>query len=495
MKFRKIILLILIFFLCNALAYAQFPLNYKQSVASIQADSVDIQYYKNKNWVTAAGQVVGLNIGVWAFDRYALNGDFAHIGWQSIQENFRHGFVWDNDKMSTNFFSHPYHGSLYYNSARANGFNMWQSTAFVMLGSATWELFMENEYPSINDAINTTLGGVIAGEVAYRTSDCLLDDRARGISRFGREFTAFLISPARGITRIINGDAWRIRQTSGQQFGSPNVNVEFSLGARNIELRDEIFDEGFGLAADVALEYGERFETDGWKPYDYFTVSGSISLQKKQPFLSKVTISGRLYGTDLIDSKKDYLNFGIYQHFNYYNSDSISDISNSVPYRFGTPSCFGIGLMYNNKRYENWHFSSYFHLNAVILGATLSDHYFVDERNYNMSNGFGIQLGFSFAYKDKVHLSYYSDSFYMFIANGYPEEYNLTNENGKHISYKGDTSTSVSNSGSLKLDVKLSKNLFITAETSSFVRSTKYKFYDDVYSLTLENKLMLTLKF
>ncbi|MDR2841206.1 MAG: DUF3943 domain-containing protein [Paludibacter sp.] len=481
--------------MCNLSVYSQLSISKRQTVTPILADSVDIQYYKNKNFGAVVSQVLGLNAGVWAFDRYATNSHFAYVSWQSIQDNFRHGFVWDNDKMGTNLFLHPYNGGLYYNSARSNGFNMWQSSLFTLFGSTIWEMFCENEYPSINDVVNTTAGGVIMGEAFYRTSDIVLDDRARGISRFAREFAGFLISPTRGFTRIINGDAWRIRQTSGRQFGTPNAVAEVSVGIKNIELRDEIFDEGFGLAVDVALEYGERFETNGWKPYDYFTFRGSVNLQKNQPLLGAMTISGRLYGTDLIDSKKDYLNFGIYQHFNYYDSDTISDVSNTVPYRFGTPSCFGIGLMYNNKRYENWHFDSYFHLNAVLLGAMLSDHYSVGERNYNMSNGFGVQTGYSLSYKDKLRWSFSSDAFRLFIFNGYPEDLDLDDADYKHTNYKGDNSNSVSNVSSLKLDVKLAKNIFFTGVTSFFVRSTKYKFYEDVFSWTLEHKLMVSLKF
>jgi hypothetical protein len=397
--------------------------------------------------------------------------------------------------MGTNLFLHPYNGALYYNSARANNFNIWQSTLFAMLGSAAWEMFCENEYPSINDAINTTLGGVIMGEVFYRTSDVLLDDRIRGISRFGREFAAFLISPTRGLTRIINGDAWKIRQISGQQFGKSNVVAEISVGIRNIELRDDIFDEGFGFATDVALEYGDKFETNGWKPYDYFTFRGSFNMQKNQPFLGKIIILGRIYGTDLIDSKKDYLNFGIYQHFTYYDSDTISDISNRVPYKFGTSSCVGLGLMYSNKRSKNWDFNAYFHLNAVILGASLSDHYFVDERNYNMSNGFGIQTGVSLSYKNKIGVSWWTDSYQMFLKNDYPKDFEIGKTDPKDIYLQGDNSISTLNASTLKIEVKLAQKLFLSSEYSSYIRSTDYDYFDSVYSWTSEGKLMLTCKF
>ena len=76
----------------------------------------------------AASEVIGINMGVWAFDRYVIKGSFAYISLNSMKNNLREGFHWDNDKFATNLFHHPYHGSLYYNSARSNGLNlMYQS--------------------------------------------------------------------------------------------------------------------------------------------------------------------------------------------------------------------------------------------------------------------------------------------------------------------------------------------------------------------------------
>ena len=75
-----------------------------------------------------------------------------------IKENITYGFVWDNDKWGTNMFMHPYHGNLYYNAARSNGYNYWQSGLFALAGSAMWEVLMENEHPSINDIITTPIG-------------------------------------------------------------------------------------------------------------------------------------------------------------------------------------------------------------------------------------------------------------------------------------------------------------------------------------------------
>ena len=145
------------------------------------ADSVS--YQKKKHFWRAAGEMFDLNVGLWAFDRYVLDGHYARISWNTIKANFKNGFDWDNDHLSTNMFAHPYHGSLYFNAGRANGFNFWQSELFALGGSAMWEMFMESEYPSKNDIIATPIGGAALGEVFYRTSDLVLDERWMSVLR------------------------------------------------------------------------------------------------------------------------------------------------------------------------------------------------------------------------------------------------------------------------------------------------------------------------
>ncbi|EEC94193.1 hypothetical protein PRABACTJOHN_04446, partial [Parabacteroides johnsonii DSM 18315] len=113
----------------------------------------------------AALETFGLNMLVWGFDRYLVKEDWAYINGHTIKSNFKKGPVWDTDQFTTNLFSHPYHGSLYFNAARSNGMNFWQSAPFAASGSLMWEFFMENEPPSINDMLATTFGGIELGEI------------------------------------------------------------------------------------------------------------------------------------------------------------------------------------------------------------------------------------------------------------------------------------------------------------------------------------------
>lgn len=141
----------------------------------------------------AALETFGLNMLVWSFDRYIVKEDWAYINGHTIKSNFKKGPVWDTDQFTTNLFSHPYHGSLYFNAARSNGMNFWQSAPFAAGGSLMWEFFMENEPPSINDMLATTFGGIELGEITYRLSDLFIDNRSSGAERVGREVLAGIL--------------------------------------------------------------------------------------------------------------------------------------------------------------------------------------------------------------------------------------------------------------------------------------------------------------
>lgn len=486
--------LIFFLFVISLSAQAQFAIR-KQVALPKPPDSLDIAFYSKKNGWLAASKIVGLNMGIWAFDRYVQKAEFAYVNIHTIKKNLRNGFVWDNDQMGTNMFLHPYHGSLYYNAARANGFNYWESGAFALGGSAMWELFMENEYPSINDIIATPIGGLSMGEVLYRTSDLVLDDRRTGRNRFGRELAGFFIAPTRGLSRIISGDAWRKRATSGKQFGVPDVNVEVAVGVRALEFKEPILDKGIGGAIDINIEYGDRFSDENEKPYDYFTFKSNLNIHSSQPIISQLNIIGRLYVTDLINTDTDFLSLGFYQHFDYYDSDTISKTSGKIPYKFCTPASFGTGLVYQSNRTKRFTFDAFLHTNLVLLGGTLSDHYVVDMRNYNLASGFSTKIGFNTAYKDKFSISGNYEVYRMFTWKGYPKDIDWNTIDVHEFNYQGDRSQAILHAISLRTDLKLRENIYLSGIFYNYTRDTNYRYFDDVFSQTSEGRLMLTYKF
>lgn len=483
-----------LFLLCHV-SYSQISIRKLTSVPQL-SDSAYTVYQKGKNKLLAGSLIFGMNMAVWAADRYILKGEYAYISPQTMKNNFKHGFVWDNDRMETNMFLHPYHGSLYYNAARSNGYDYWRSGVFSLGGSLMWEMFMENEYPSVNDLVVTPIGGMILGEMFYRTTDLILNDRTTGKERAGREIAAFILSPARGLMRIMTGDAWRWRPFSGKQFGIPPVFVEVSVGIRGLELRDDILDSGIGISTEINVEYGDRFEAENNLPFDYFSVKACLNGQASQPVLGQFSVISRIAGTEIQNNDKRYLSLGLYHHFDYYNSDTISDISAKTPYRFSAPASFGLGAVYQYRKLKRWDVDAYGHLNAIILGCSLSDYYKVEDRNYNLASGFSTKMGFNFVYKKGLFAASTSYEVYrMYTWKGYPDHIDWNNPVHETLSTQGDKSNAILHAISLRWDVRLKNNLYLTGIGRTYSRETRYKKFDTVTSVTGEGRLLLTYKF
>lgn len=485
-------------------------------------DSVDVAYHQKKNFWRAGAEVFGLNMSLWAFDRYALQGHYAYISWETIKENFKHGFEWDNDHLNTNMFAHPYNGSLFYNAGRSNGFNFWQSELFAISGSAMWELFMEREYPSTNDIIATPIGGAALGEVFYRASDLVLNDRSTGGERIGREVAAFILDPMRGITRLVTGQAWKNRTTSGRRFGLPPISIETSVGARYLTMIDN---EGWkiGPAAEINIEYGDRFEESTKTPYDYFSFNMELQALSTQPLIGRIEIMGRLLSKELIDKEKLNLNVGLYQHFDFFDSDTIRSeykedyyieyFPETIPYKLGIPACVGGGAMARFIPNRKMSLDGYVHLNAVPLAGVLTDFYREYHRNYSWGMGFSVKAGINWALaNDKVSVKVANQLYKIITKNNFDSNFLWYSAPGLEIEIEGgDRGNSTFNHLEGSVNYKLHNNLYITGGIDYYVRTTRYndmkilwkhpnnrnssEWYPCVQSKQLGTHLMLTYKF
>lgn len=443
----------------------------------------DALRHHHKAFWRAAAEVFGFNILLWSFDRYVVKGFYAYISWETIKENFKHGFEWDDDYLATNMFNHPYMGSLYYNAGRSNGFNFWQSTLFSIAGSSMWELFMENEYPSTNDVIATPIGGAAFGEVFYRTSDLIIDDRATGAERFFRELAVTAISPMRGFTRIVTGRAWKKRTTRGRRFGMPPISADLSLGMRYLSMPGRYGASRAGLALQLLIQYGDKYSDYSKEPYDYFSLLVELNAIKTQPVLSRIEIVGRLLTRPIVDKPKTHLSIGLYQHFDYFDSDTISSKTPAnagtpctVPYKMGVPACVGGGLMFRYLPEHRTRFESYFHLNAVPIAGILTDFYRDYHRNYNWGTGFSTKIGFTLSLANNlVHISAANQFYWLFTKNGKHsfDDLSLLPE-GEPTGLAGDNSTAWFNHVEGKVSVKLFDRCYASVAVDFYNRRTRY---------------------
>lgn len=441
--------------------------------------------------LAATAQITGLNVGIWAFDRYVERGDYAYISMNSIAENFRKGLIWDNDRLETNMLMHPFHGSLYYSSARSNGFNYWQSGVFALGGSAMWEFIMEREYPSTNDIIATPVGGMILGEVLFRCSDILLDNRTSGWDRATREIAAGILSPMRGITRIFNGDAWRKGRNPGRMYEQPDYSIDISSGLRCMGTRHNIGKYGAGATVQINIEYGDTKNQSSEKPFDYFSLGSSFNLQRSQPLLGRVNISGRLFNKGLLQGHSTDLNIGFYQHFDYYACDSMA--RKFIPYKIGIPASLGIGSVVQSSGIASAvDLEAMIHFNGVILGGVLSDHYNVDERDYNFASGFNLQasLGVDCGSWLSARLSH--KFFRLYSWKGYDDNHDWNNFNPKTLNVQGDMSMLSMFITEFSIGARLFDNWYVTLSFTDFYRKTDYRIWETVSSHSIETCLMLS---
>lgn len=237
---------------------------------------------KPRPWLAMA-ETEGLNLSLLAFDHYVLKGAYADVTMNTVMRNASlTEWFWDCDNAYVNLVSHPYHGSLYFNAARANGLTFWQSVPYAVGGSLLWEIAGECELPSFSDFAATSVGGAALGEVTHRVSALVLDDSRRGLPRVLTELAAAIVDPARGLNRLFTGRAWRVdpSRSSYHDYSALPVDLSLAVGYRHVGGRtflpqpsgetrrhDHSMNTPF---LDLSIDYG-RIVPDGHnRPYDHW---------------------------------------------------------------------------------------------------------------------------------------------------------------------------------------------------------------------------------
>jgi hypothetical protein len=322
----------------------------------------------------AAGEIASINLIIWAYDRYLKYEPWSYIGWDTIKANFRRGLEWDRDEFSTNFFGHPYHGALFYNSARASGLSFMESASFTLGGSLMWEFFMENNLASANDLITTTAGGIFLGEILHRVSSLFLDDRTVGLERVIRELAGGIVDPARGLNRLFSGHSWRTRASNSQLREPIRGNLSICRNfLTSLEKPGEVI-ENPGL--DVDFIYGQGIpERASRKPFDWFVFSGALRFGDDKLY-GDVNSYALLSGRERIGLKGARYLTGLFQNFDY--------LVNEYFKMAGTSLTGGVVTSYDFPRGGQLGTSVQL---GGIFGAGVNDHSQIEDRDYTYGIG------------------------------------------------------------------------------------------------------------
>lgn len=243
--------------------------------------------------------------------------------------NMKNGWVWDLDDFEVNQVGHPYQGNNYFTSGRANGLSFYESAALAAFGSGTWEYFGETNLPSVNDFINTTLGGIALGEMFHRAAWLVRDTRATGSGRRWREIGATALDPLTGLNRFRTGDANRIHDKPPDMVPS-SIAGFISAGVlwRGSETR--AIDATGQPFLEVDLLYGDLQRGHSRTPYDAFSVR--LRFGGGAGF-SEARVRGRLAGQPLGGGKAQ---FTMLQSYDYQANDAYRIGSQSFEGAFGT---------------------------------------------------------------------------------------------------------------------------------------------------------------
>jgi uncharacterized protein DUF3943 len=267
---------------------------------------------------------IGDNVILSLVDSRIFNYSWAKVDLTSWKNNFNAGFPWsgnwdwDQTRFGNDFLGHPYFGNLYYNDARSNGYNFWASAPFALLGSYEWKICGENITPERNSLIATTVDGIILGEILYRVTSNILDDRTEGTDRFFREFAATLLNPMRGLNRWLQGKT--SRHSNKEVYQKEPLNLTLNVGELKInDHTNAIFSGQTSEIINVQLDYGNPFEVRARQPFDFFKIRTELDFGVGRKIVDNITCYGVLFSKNEQKGKFAYLE-GIFLNYDYWDN-------------------------------------------------------------------------------------------------------------------------------------------------------------------------------
>lgn len=433
----------------------------------------DIKYNPKYPLWKPAVEIVGVNVALNLVDRYLLKLEFSKSDIHSWGRNLRagppwgDGWIWDHDRFGNNFLSHPETGSFYFNAARSQGYNFWQSAPLVFAGSYSWKIFGENGTPEREDLVNTTFGGIFLGEVSYRLSSNILDDRATGGNRVVREIFAGIVDPVRGLNRLLQGKSFRHTTTEVYQKEPLNITLYGGLHLVNKDNHpSNTTNEGKSTNAliNLQLDYGNPFEDVHRKPFDFFRFRTELSFGSGRKIVDDLTGYGILIGDNTHLGKLAVL-YGAFQYFDYFDNKT---------FELGASS-FGGGVFtkYPISKDVNLYTSAHLSLIPLAGNSTQFGPDTSQVRDYTYNDGISARLEstLSLGKYASISLAYY----YYFLHT-----------------FNGPAGDNYINLLRPRATVQIAKNISVGFEHFIYFDDRYLKNFAPIYSVRTEEKIFLS---
>jgi hypothetical protein len=423
---------------------AQLPI-----IADADRDSLgfhtDMQPIKQRT-VRAAGMLLLSDLVPWTYDKYVAGANSADVNFRSLGRNLNPGnWNWDDGNFPTNQFAHPYHGSISFNAYRSNGYSFWQSVPAAFIGSYVWETAGESLDFSINDFINTSYGGVIIGEVSHRFADRLVNQRSTGIKRQANEVLAFIINPANGLNRLLDGKWGRLGSRTTQTDTS-RIAAEVDIGIRRISGNREI--NPFRWYGHVKITYGTPYG-DLRIPFSFLLIDAEFG-KDHSGIINMMSVSGSLTGWKKRKSKNYLSGTMLTANYDYINNEVFSYGGQSIKF----------------NKFAEFAASRKLTLRAAagagpVLLAAVPDPYLYHGRAYSYCSGGGFSAAGQLSYKNVF-------------------SYGLSYRLGLFKTLSGNSSYHTLHGLTSEISCKYLENLSISIALGSLTLQGRYKHFENI---------------
>ena len=411
---KQLMALVTVWLLCIQLLFAanrdSFPAATKEKNSYPDSFPHGIAVPEKRFW-RASGELMLAQLVPWSFNYFVRKAEFAKISFQSIGHNLKlSSWTWDDNKFTTNQFAHPYQGNLYFSSFRSNGYHFWQAAPAAFAGSFMWEVAGETHPPAPNDFINTGMGGIALGEMTYRLSNLIINNKQRGFKRQVNEVLAFLVNPMNGFNRIIDGKWGRVMENPADR--RPGfIYGELDLGSRRFSERGEndLLNKGKNeWYFRLKLQYGDPF-SDRATPFSNFNLlmeAGNNDSAK----INTLRVTGFLHGWKLNDSTAHHQHVAnITANYDYYHNSS---------FYYGAQSV-NINLLSHFTTGKKTRIETQAGAGIIVLAAVPDEYlYYGEGRNYDYGPGFNLLGDVSLQVADRFNFGLHYRGGWFTTLNG-----------------------------------------------------------------------------
>lgn len=350
------------------------------------------------------------------FNRFITKDPYSYISFKNFLNHQRiSAWDWDDNQFTTNQIDHPYHGQIYFNAFRSNGYNFYQSSAATLLGSYIWETAGETQHPSINDLVNTTFGGVVLGEMMHRVSRNILARGKNGQNVVGNEIVALLVNPVNSLNRLLDGK-WGKHVDSYYIADSSVISAEIDAGFRRFDAKEGDFLSKGKDSFYTRLRFQYSNGDHNYKrPFDQFSVNLEAGTGDST-FVNAVNVHALIYGAKFFKSKKGEHYGTLNAHYDFYDNDAFFYGAQSLNYNWLSE------FTYKSQNKLNLSLG----VGAVVLAA-VPDPYLLygASRNYNYGSGASYRFKGELSLLNRLLLSTDYNGGVFYTISGTPSHYIL----------------------------------------------------------------------